>query len=316
MTEELPNSIDNEAKNIADLVAEHLKQIKEGTHPDAIIRTGFDHLDKLIGGLRQGEFVVIGGRPSMGKTQFLINLSLHISTTIPVLYITFDLSEFLLTSRFISSVSGIPTHKILEHDFNTQQKEILSNINKEFSKRQLFIQDSGNHSISAVKAHCQKQILEKGVKVIILDYLQFINSTNFRNYRERDLELNNICVELKNMAKESGVCMVVSSQLNRAVETRGGWKRPQLSDLRESGAIEQHADKVLFIHRPEYYGITQDCEGNSIIGTVEILVAKNRIGRLGECCLRVDEDFTNFRNHSDEFSFSPARLCEIEDLPI
>jgi len=320
MNQEITHQMES-AKNITALVEELQHQLIEGTPQTTFIKTGFDNLDKLIGGISLGEFMVIGGRPAMGKTQLLINLSLNISLTIPVLYITFDLSEYLLTSRFISSVSGIPTFTMLEHHFDPQQKEVLFAINKEFSKRQLYIHDFGNHSIEAVVAQCLKQIDELGIKVIMIDYLQFMNSGTSRHYRERELEVSNICRELKNMAKEHHVCVIVSCQLNRSVECRGGYKRPYLSDLRESGSIEQIADKVLFIHRPEYYGICQDVNGDSLIGVAEIIVAKNRIGRLGECPLYFRSDYPNLQNDTNDiltksFYFSPSRLQELEDLPI
>jgi replicative DNA helicase len=310
---ELQNSAEKDAKSIADLVAENIRQLNGETHQNAIIKSGFDELDRLIGGFRAGEFVVVGGRPSMGKTQLLVNMSLHISKTFPVLYVTLDLSEFLLTNRFISSVSGIAGDDILEHNLNEEQKNRLSAIGNEFAKHQLLIHDSRNHSIAALKAHCKKHIWENGVQVIVVDYLQLINSHHHRKYRE--LEVSFISRELKNMAKDNNVCVIASSQLSRAIESRTGLnKRPQLSDLRESGAIEQDADKVVFVHRPEYYGFIEDCEGNSLINLVEIIVAKNRNGRIGVVNLTKDNHFTNFRNFvdKDEFTFSSDRLLELE----
>jgi replicative DNA helicase len=313
---ELQYSASNDAKSIAGLVAETMQQLKDEANQNAIIKSGFDDLDRLIGGFRLGEFVVVGGRPSMGKTLFLVNLSLNISPSFPTLYVTLDLSEFLLTSRFISSVSGIPTCKILEHDLNDEEKNRLSTIGNEFAKRQLLIYDSANSSIAALKANCMKQIQENGVQVIIVDYLQLITSHQHRKYRE--FEVSFISRELKKLAKEHNVCVIASSQLSRNVENRTGFhnKRPQLSDLRESGAIEQDADKVIFIHRPEYYGFTEDCEGNSIINLAEIRVSKNRNGRLGNFYLSRDNNFTNFRNFSsfkNDFTFSSSRLLELEE---
>jgi len=309
---ELQNYTGKEAKNIAGLVAENIYQLNSETYQTAIIKSGFDDFDTQFGGFRLGEFVVVGGRPAMGKTQFLVNLSLNISATIPVLYATLDLSEFLLTNRFISSVSEIPASYILQRNLNEEQKNRLDTISDEFAKRQLFIHDCSNTSIAALKANCQKLIQENGVQVIVVDYLQLISSYRHRNYRE--LEISYICRELKNIAKEYNVCVIASSQLSRATESRYGEKRPQLSDLRDSGAIEQDADKVLFIYRPEYYGILADCEENSTAYMAEIIVAKNRNGRLGEFKLLRDNDFTNFRNYKNEFTFSSVRLLELEKL--
>lgn len=313
---ELQNYTETETKNIADIIYENIQQLdNEKSHND-VIKSGFDDLDKLVGGFRLGEFIVIGGRPAMGKTQFLINISLNISSSTPVLYVTLDLSEFLLTSRFASSASEIPSDNIINHSLSEIEKNILSSIAGELkSNHQLFIHDSCNTSIAALKAYCQKQIQEKGIKVVIVDYLQLLTSYQHRKYREN--EVSYICRELKNLAKEYNVCVIASSQLSRAVELRHP-PLPQLSDLRESGAIEQDADKVLFIYRPEYYGFKEDENLETLQGIAEIIVAKNKSGRLGSFKLR-----TNYNNLSDLkncFTFSSHRLSELNlenlgDLP-
>jgi replicative DNA helicase len=310
---ELHNQIERESKNIADLVSENLTQLKEETHQGNAIKTGFTEFDKLFGGFGLGELIVIGGRPSMGKTQLLVNLSLNISVATPVLYFTFDLSEFLLTCRFISSFTGIPVNKILQQELTDEQKAKLASIGNGLNKHKIFVNDSCNNSFTALKAHCQKQIEEHGVKVIVVDYLQMMSSNKYRNSRE--LEISHISRELKNIAKDFNVCVIAASQLSRAVETRGGSKHPQLSDLRESGAIEQDADKVIFIYRPEYYGIDCDEEGNSTAGLTELILAKNRNGSLGKVKLLRDANFTNYRDfdeYKNDFSFSKSRLDEIE----
>ena len=314
----LQDSVGKDVKSITDLVNENMRRLKGDASAEGhMIKSGFKDLDKLIGGFRFGEFVVVGGRPSMGKTQLLINLSLFISESLPTLYVTYDLSEFLLTNRFISSVSEIPTQNILQQELDKKQKNKLNAIGTAFQKRKLFIHDSCDSSIEALKALCQKQIHDNGIRVIFIDYLQLISSYHHRKYRE--LEVSHVCRELKHIAKENDVCVVASSQLSRAVETRGGseGKRPLLSDLRESGAIEQDADKVLLVHRPEYYGITVDNLENSLINQAEIIVAKNRNGRLGSFFLSRDQDFTNFRTYVEQkdFTFSAKRLLELEEMP-
>lgn len=313
---ELQACAGKEAKSIADLVSENLYQINEETGQNAVFKTGFDDFDTQFGGFRSGEFVVVGGRPAMGKTQFLVNLSLHISKTIPLLYVTLDLSGFLLTNRFISSISEIPVSDILQHKLSEEHKNRLASIGNEFSKHQLFIHDSCINAITVLKTQCQKQVQENDIQVMIVDYLQLMTSFQHRNKREP--EVSHISRELKNMAKEYNICVIASSQLSRAVEWRTGpeGKRPQLSDLRESGAIEQDADKVLFIHRPEYYGIVEDHEGRNLINLAEIIVAKNKNGPLGYFWLEKDNDFTFFRNIKNEFTFSPSRLLELDkDMP-
>jgi replicative DNA helicase len=308
---ELQSYPEKEAKNITTLVTENIQQLDSEAHQKTIIKSGFNDFDTQFGGFRLGEFIVVGGRPSMGKTQFLVNLSLNISTAVPVLYVTFDMSEFLLTNRFIASVSKIPGHHILRHKLSEEQKNKLSTISDEFAKHQLFIHDSCNSSIAALKANCRKQIQENGVQVIVIDYLQRISAYKYKTYRE--LEISYICRELQNIAKEYNVCVIVSSQLNRGVETRCGTKRPILSDLRDSGAIEQDADKVLFLYRPEYYAIEEDEHGLTE-GRVDVIVAKNRNGHLGEFFLMKDDIYsTNFRNYRNEFDFLSDRLNELKN---
>ncbi|MCY7362253.1 MAG: DnaB-like helicase C-terminal domain-containing protein [Ignavibacteria bacterium] len=154
---------------------------------------------------------------------------------------------------------------------------------------------------------------ENGVKVIILDYLQMMGLNKYRN--SRDLEVGYITRELKNIARDNNVCVIISSQLSRAVETRGGDKRPQLSDLAESGAIEQNADKVIFLYRSEYYGFDRDRDNIPVAGVAELIIAKNRIGRSGVVKLMRDLNFTTFKNFDErtiEFEFSEIRLNEIE----
>jgi len=314
---EIKDRLIKESRPITDLVKENLVIVQSDELSKDLIRTGFSDLDFSIGGLSFGEFVVIGGRPSMGKTQFLVSLVLNISTTVPVLYFTFDLSESLHTNRFISALTGVAVDRIIQNRLDPIDRTRLLHVEKELEKHKILINDSSNSSISALKSQCLKHIQEDGVKVIIVDFLQMMSSNRYRNSRE--LEIGYISRELKNIAKDNNVCIIASSQLSRAVESRGGNKRPMLSDLRESGAIEQDADKVIFIHRPEYYGFLEDEDGNNLSGVAEILIAKNRNGRIGEVKLWVDKDFHKFKDFElmkREFSISSYRLDEIDNSPL
>lgn len=308
------NDTNHNAKSIADLVAINLEQIKNNQPNYNFIKTGFADFDESFGGFGLGEFVVIGGRPAMGKTQLLVNLALYMSQNIPVLYFTFDLPEAMLANRFIAAVMGVPMNKIILQNLTDEEKNKLPSVQEQLSKHQLYINDNYNSSLSAFKAQCEKQINENGVKVIIVDYLQMMSNSKYRNSRE--LEISYVCRELKNIAKNNNVCVIAISQLSRAVELRPGAKLPQLSDLRESGAIEQDADKVLFLYRPEYYGIDSDTDGNNTAGLAELYMAKNRNGNLGSIKLLRDINFTNFRNfdeYSNDFSFSQNRLAEMTE---
>jgi len=311
---DIRNVVIKESKPISTLVSGYLNDMKFKDPEKQIIKTGFWQLDQLTGGFHPGEFIVLGGRPSMGKTQLMVNFCLNISKTTPVLYFTFELSELLLSCRFMASLSGISTQKIMRKELSEEEKTTLEQIESKIGTRSIFVNESCNNSMSALKAQIEKQIKENNIRVIFLDYLQLISSNRYRSNRE--LEISYISRELKNIAKENNVCIIASSQLSRAVETRGGNKKPILSDLRESGAIEQDADKVIFLYRPEYYKILEDEAGNSTIGMAELILAKSRYSKLGSVLLSYDADFTNytdFYNTSDIFSFSKDRLSECND---
>jgi len=303
-----------ESKTISLLVSENFKTIQSDVINTNIIKSGYRDLDSAIGGLLLGEFVVVGGRPSMGKTQFLVSLVLNVSITNPVLYFTFDLSESFLTNRFISALSGVAVSKIIQNNLNPFEKNQISSIEDLLSSRKIFINDSSSNSTSSIKSLCKKHIQEDGVKVIVVDFLQMMSSSRYRNNRE--LEIGYISRELKNIAKDNNVCVIATSQLNRSVETRGGNKRPQLSDLRDSGSIEQDADKVIFIHRPEYYGFMEDEDGNDLSGIVELIIAKNRNGKIDYVTVRRDSNFTRFIDidkTENYFAISSSRLNEIDN---
>jgi replicative DNA helicase len=308
------------SQNIADLISQNLNLLSNGAPNENMVKTGFAEFDHTFGGFALGELVVIGGRPGMGKTQLMVNLALQIAQSYPILYFTYDLSIYSLSNRFLASASNIANDKILQKQLTPDELERLTAQKKAFSHLPLYINDSCNNSMSAFRAHCQQQIDAHGVKIIMVDYLQMMSASKHRNSRE--LEISYVSRELKNIAKDLNVCVIATSQLSRAVESRGGAyhsKHPQLSDLRESGAIEQDADKVIFVYRPAYYGITNDENGNDIQSLTELIIAKNRNGKLGEVKLQHNENFTNyitFMEYTNEFTFSEERLNELknEDL--
>ena len=305
-----------DSKSLTTLFADHLSGLQNNIDTNHLIMSGFGNLDTLIGGFLPGEFIVIGGRPAMGKTQFCVNLCLNISKEHPILYFTFDLSEYLLVCRFISALTGIETKRILQHELTSEEKIQIAALEKRFKNHRININDSCSSSVTTFKAHCLKQIYENGVKVILVDYLQMMSTTRYRNSRE--LEISYISRELKSLARDHNVCVIATSQLSRSPEKRSATAKPFLSDLRDSGAIEQDADKVIFLYRPEYYAIDVDEEGNSVAGLMELIVAKNRNGGLGTSRIKrnaVFSSFTDFLEYSNEFSFSPTRLNELEDKP-
>ncbi len=303
-----------DSKSMSELYAENLSLAMGPSENNNIIKSGFTDLDKRTGGFSPGELIILGGRPGMGKTQMLVNLALNISLRVPVQYFTFDLSSARLTSRLMSTLSGIPARKFMQLDLSGEEKLMLASLQNEMSSRKLFINDSCHNSISALKMHCLQQIKDQGVRVIFIDYIQMMSSSRYRNNRE--LEVSYISRELKNFAKDNNVCVIATSQLSRGVETRSmGSKKPQLPDLRESGSLEQDADKVIFIYRPEYYSIYEDEEGNNTELKAMLIIAKNRNGAVDEVWIKRNRDFTSFfdfEGFKNDFSFSNDRLTEIE----
>lgn len=310
---DLQNEISKESKSIEQLVSENIEKLYQESTDSNTLKTGFHSLDKLLGGFGLGELIVIGGRPGMGKNILLINLALNISVDIPVLYFSFDFSELLLTNRIISSVTGIPIEKIQQQTLTDSEKETIRLSGSHLITRHLYINDNSYNSLTAFKIHCEKYIKEYGVKVIIIDYLQMMSSNKYSN--NRVLELGHISKELKKIAKEFNVCIVASSQLSRAVEMRHGDKKPLLADLRDSGAIEQDADKVIALYRPEYYGFQENARGESTKGITELFILKNRSGPMGEIQLMKDINFSYYRDFDierSEFITIKSRLDEID----
>lgn len=260
------------SKNLTELFQDNRRKMEKSD----FVPSGFINFDQTFGGFTKGEFVVLGGRPSMGKTQLLLSLCKNISETTSILYFTFDHSTSLIASRFISSLSNIPIDQILQNNLDNTDKRKLDYYEKYASRYKLHIVDQGIF-IDDFKKQCLKHIEEVETDVIIIDYLQKMKASKNGNKSH----LNTITNELSAFAKANDIVIIAVSQLNRAVENRGGDKRPQLFDLRGSESIEEDADKVIFMYRPEYYSITIDENGNYTKGVVELIMAKNKNGKLG-----------------------------------
>lgn len=282
-------NLKNEIRGLIDVLT-----IKSETRPNnQTILTGFTELDALLEGLRMGELIIIGGRPGMGKTQFLINLSQSISVKFPVLYFTYDLSPHLLTNRFTSTFSGVPSSNLLNHQLTNAHMEKLVSVEDKLAGSNIFINNNYKDSIALFRSYCEEMIKENGVKVIMVDCIQEMGSTKY--HADRDVEINTFGNELKGIANDLNVCIVVASQLDRTVEYREYRSGiPQLSDLQDGGGLEQDADKILLIYRPGYYNIIEDENGNKLEGLTFIDVAKNRNGNLGSITLSRDAEFTTF----------------------
>jgi replicative DNA helicase len=276
-------NIKKETLRINVLIKEAINQIEEaGKREDNLsgIPSGFTKIDRITSGWQNSDLIIIAARPSMGKTAFVLSMTRNMAVEHkrPVAVFSLEMSSLQLVNRLIVSETKLPSERIRNgklHDYEWEQLEIKI---KNLVDAPIFIDDTPAISIYELRAKCRRLKMQHDVGIIIIDYLQLMTGTSdTRGNREQ--EVSTISRSLKAIAKELNVPIIALSQLNRAVETRGGTKRPQLSDLRESGAIEQDADMVLFIHRPEYYGFFEDEEGNSNLGIAEIIIAKHRNGR-------------------------------------
>jgi len=303
---DLKNSEAAEEKSplhIGSMAAERLNQlIHQDLLEKQIIKTGFEDYDEEFCGLLKGEFVVIGGRPGMGKTQFVVNLCTNIASAgKAVAYISLELSNFLVSNRFIGNLSKVSSQDLLKGDLKEQDEFNVKAAVTKLNKLPIYVYDQYNSSIYSVLDRCRELVSEQKVEAIFIDYLQLVTANSKRFNREAELAL--ITRELKKLAKELGIVIVATSQLSRQVESRpGGSKRPQLSDLRESGAIEQDADKVIFLYRPEYYGLEIDENNEPTRFVMEVIIAKNKSGSLETIKLMAEKYFTGFKKYTGPYS--------------
>lgn len=296
-------NIRKDVSKMQNLMAEAIKQIEEAGKKDgglSGVPTGFTNLDRLTGGWQRSDLIIMAGRPGMGKTAFVLSMARNVAVEFqrPVAVFSLEMSSLQLVNRLIASESEISAEKLRkgtlqEHEYH----QLHSRINR-LSEAPLFIDDTPALSVFELRAKCRRLKAQHGIELIIIDYLQLMTAggDSSKNGGNREQEISTISRSLKGLAKELDVPIIALSQLNRSVETRGGDKRPQLSDLRESGAIEQDADLVTFVYRPEYYNITQDENGESTLGVGEIIVAKHRNGGLDNVKLRFISHLAKFDN--------------------
>ena len=267
------------------------------------LRTGFGGLDKITSGWQDSDLVIIAARPAMGKTAFVLSMAKNMAVdfNIPVALFSLEMSNVQLVNRLIVNVCEIPGEKIKSGRLEGYEWQQLDFKIKELYDAPIYIDDTPSLSVFELRTKARRLVREHGIKCIIIDYLQLMNASGM-NFGSREQEVSMISRSLKGLAKELNIPIIALSQLNRGVEARQGveGKRPQLADLRESGAIEQDADMVCFIHRPEYYKITEDERGNSLIGLAEIIIAKHRNGATGDVRLRFKSEYAKFMNIEDD----------------
>lgn len=265
------------------------------------LESGFRELDKVTSGWQNSDLIIIAARPAMGKTAFVLSMAknMAVNYNTPVAVFSLEMSNIQLVNRLICNTCEIESEKIKSGKLtNVEWDQLMSRI-KHLYNAPLFIDDTASLSIFELRTKARRLVREHNVKFIIIDYLQLMNASGMK-FGSREQEVSMISRSLKQLAKELNIPIVALSQLNRSVESRADGKRPQLSDLRESGAIEQDADIVCFIHRPEYYIKSDtDAEGRDIRNLAQFIIAKHRNGSVTDIDLTFKGQFTRFENRDE-----------------
>jgi replicative DNA helicase len=259
------------------------------------VPTGFKALDEMTTGLQNSDLIIIGGRPSMGKTAFSLNIAQHVGVNLnePVAIFSLEMSKEQLAFRMLCSEAMVDSNNIRKGFIRKDDWHKLTSAAGKLAQSPIFIDDSSAISVLEMRAKSRRLKVEHGLSLIIVDYLQLMRGRG--NAERREQEISEISRSLKGLAKELRVPVIALSQLNRGVETRTGTKKPTLADLRESGAIEQDADVIIFLYRDEVYN--RDKDENK--GKAEIIVSKQRNGPTGEITLSFLSHCTRFVDYSD-----------------
>jgi replicative DNA helicase len=312
-------NIKKESQKVNVLIKEAIFQIEEASkRADSLIGipSGFTRLDRLTNGWQNSDLVIIAARPSMGKTAFVLTMARNMSVehNRPVAIFSLEMSSLQLVNRLIVAETELPSNRIRNGKLADYEWEQLDYKIRQLVDAPIFIDDTPAISIFELRAKARRLKRQHNISVLIIDYLQLMTGTaDTRGSREQ--EVSNISRALKGIAKELDIPVIALSQLNRSVEIRSGTKRPQLSDLRESGAIEQDADMVIFIHRPEKYGLFEDENGNSLRGLAEIILAKHRNGPIGDLFLKFKDEFAKFVELEESF-LTPLIETELQPVAV
>ncbi|MGV6831476.1 MAG: replicative DNA helicase [bacterium] len=305
-------NIKKSSESAQNLVIQAKKKIEEIANKEGLsgVPSGYEVLDKLTSGWQPSDLIIVAGRPGMGKTAFTLSMARNIAVgqSVPVAFFSLEMSSVQLITRLISSETGLSSEKLRTGRLQEHEWKQLNIKVKGLEKAPLFIDDTPSLSIFDLRAKARRLKSQHDIQMIIIDYLQLMTGGSSKSSGNREQEISMISRNLKALAKELNVPVIALSQLSRAVETRGGSKRPLLSDLRESGAIEQDADIVSFIYRPEYYKIEEwdDEERTPTENQAEFIVAKHRNGGLDNIRLKFVKElgrFENLDNFDSPFEF-------------
>ncbi len=293
---------------------EYIETIHSNTTQKFAVPTGFYELDEILGGFQKSDLIIIAARPSMGKTALALTLARNaaIEHKVPVGIFSLEMATMQLIIRMICAEARINAHLVRTGKLPHSEAPKLSRTVHRLTEAPIFVDDTPAQTVLEIRAKARRLKAEKNVGMIIIDYLQLMQGPAKAESRER--EISHISRSLKSLAKELNIPVIALAQLNRAVETRTD-KRPQLSDLRESGSIEQDADVVMFLNRPEYYGIEKDENGDSLEGVAEVIIGKQRNGPTGTVKLSFIKEYARFENlaHARQIE-EYASLPEDEDI--
>jgi replicative DNA helicase len=323
LVHQIQNDVDSALKNVityqiskvGDIHSEIIKKSIElaNSNQKSGVPTGLTQVDNVTNGWQESDLIILAGRPSMGKTAAAISMSIYpsIQQGIGIGIFSLEMSKSQLTSRMQSILSGVNVGRIVKKQLDLEEIQKIDGLAKELKTAPIYIDDTPNISIQEFKGKARKLVKEMGCRLLVVDYLQLMRS-GIKTF-SREHEIAEISRALKACAKELNVPVLALSQLSRAVESRGGDKKPMLSDLRESGQIEQDADMVCFCYRPEYYEIDNYEVGNESFetdGLFLLIVAKHRNGELGEIPLRFIKEQTRLTNysHSNFEHFEPMNV--------
>ncbi|MCH5234987.1 MAG: replicative DNA helicase [Muribaculaceae bacterium] len=308
------NQLKREVTQIDPVITLALDQIQNAANNESGLsglQTGYRELDKMTSGWQNSDLIIIAARPAMGKTAFVLSMAKNMAVdyNVPIAIFTLEMSNVQLIKRLISNVASLEGEKIKSGQLSHEEYERLNSRIRTVYGAPLYLDETPGLSISELRTKARRLVREKGVKMIMIDYLQLMNATG-QKHGSREQEVSTISRSLKALAKELDIPIIALSQLNRSTESRED-KRPVLSDLRESGAIEQDADIVCFIHRPEYYTrATQDGEGNNIKGLAYLIVAKHRSGGVGDVKLHFVSKYAKFENWEEGYEMMQETLSE------
>jgi len=303
------NHLGRSVEPMQTVVRKAIEEIEKATkNSDGIsgIPTGFHDLDRLTSGWQRSDMIVLAARPGMGKTAFVLSMARNtaVDHNMGVAIFSLEMSAVQLVKRLISSESRLSAEKLRKGDLREHEFQQLHSRITKLATAPIYIDDTPGISVFDLRAKCRRLKMQHNIEIIIIDYLQLMSAGGSKGSGNREQEISTISRSIKEIAKELNVPVIALSQLSRSVEQRGGDKKPILSDLRESGAIEQDADIVSFIYRPEYYGFLHDDDGNSYQGIGEIIIAKHRNGALDKVRLRFISEYARFENvdaHHDPY---------------